>query len=135
MKNPARFERAAHCGSLDPRSFGALRLAFAASITKVRARSQSLLAKDRLEFRTLLGADLLALLPNPIARAFAAQARREAVRELLDVQFPDAGIVRLVMGDLNTHSLGSLYEAFEPSEARRLAKRWRFTTRRSTRAG
>lgn len=45
------------------------------------------------------------------------------VRELLDVQFPDAEIVRLVMDNLNTHSLGSLYEAFEPSEARRLAKR------------
>lgn len=45
------------------------------------------------------------------------------VRELLDVQFPDAEIVRLVMDNLNTHSPGSLYEAFEPSEARRLAKR------------
>ena len=45
------------------------------------------------------------------------------VRELLDVQFPDAQIVRLVMDNLNTHSLGSLYEAFEPTEARRLAKR------------
>ncbi len=45
------------------------------------------------------------------------------VRELLDVHFPDAEIVRLVMDNLNTHSLGSLYEAFEPSEARRLAKR------------
>lgn len=45
------------------------------------------------------------------------------VRELLDVHFPDAEIIRLVMDNLNTHSLGSLYEAFEPSEARRLAKR------------
>lgn len=45
------------------------------------------------------------------------------VREFLDVHFPDAEIVRLVMDNLNTHSLGSLYEAFEPSEARRLAKR------------
>lgn len=45
------------------------------------------------------------------------------VRELLDVQFPDAEVVRLVMDNLNTHSLGSLYEAFEPAEARRLAKR------------
>ncbi len=45
------------------------------------------------------------------------------VRELLDVHFPDAEIVRLVMDNLNTHSLGSLYEAFEPSEARRLTKR------------
>ena len=35
------------------------------------------------------------------------------VRELLDVHFPDADIVRLVMDNLNTHSCGSLYEAFE----------------------
>jgi len=45
------------------------------------------------------------------------------VRELLDVHFPDAEIVRLVMDNLNTHSLGSLYEAFDATEARRLAKR------------
>lgn len=45
------------------------------------------------------------------------------VQELLDMQFPDAEVVRLVMDNLNTHSLGSLYEAFEPAEARRLAKR------------
>ncbi|HEX9640234.1 MAG TPA: IS630 family transposase, partial [Candidatus Krumholzibacteria bacterium] len=46
-----------------------------------------------------------------------------AVRELLDVHFPGDGIVRLVMDNLNTHSLGSLYEAFDPTEARRLARR------------
>jgi hypothetical protein len=46
-----------------------------------------------------------------------------AVRELLDVHYPEVDCVRLVMDNLNTHSLGSLYEAFEPEEARRLAKR------------
>lgn len=45
------------------------------------------------------------------------------VRELLDVQYPDAQRVRLVMDNLNTHDLASLYEAFEPEEARRLARR------------
>ena len=45
------------------------------------------------------------------------------VRELLDVHFPDAEIVRLVLDNLNTHTLGSLYEAFEAPEARRLAQR------------
>lgn len=45
------------------------------------------------------------------------------VRELLDVQYPDAQGVRLVMDNLNTHGLASLYEAFEPEEARRLARR------------
>lgn len=46
-----------------------------------------------------------------------------AVRELLEVHYADAPLVRLVMDNLNTHTLGSLYEAFEPSEARRLAER------------
>jgi hypothetical protein len=45
------------------------------------------------------------------------------VRELLDVHFPDAEIVRLVMDNLNTHTAGSLYEAFAAPEARRLAER------------
>jgi len=46
-----------------------------------------------------------------------------AIRELLDRHYPDAPIVRLVMDNLNVHSVGSLYEAFEPQEARRLAAR------------
>ncbi len=46
-----------------------------------------------------------------------------AIRGLLDVHYPRAKVVRLVMDNLNTHTLGSLYEAFEPSEARRLASR------------
>lgn len=46
-----------------------------------------------------------------------------AIRELLDVHYPNAPLVRLVMDNLNTHAIGSLYEAFEPEEARRLARR------------
>jgi len=45
------------------------------------------------------------------------------VREMLDVHFPKAKVVRLVMDNLNTHGLGSLYEAFSPAEARQLAER------------
>lgn len=45
------------------------------------------------------------------------------IRELLEVQYPDVPKVRLVMDNLNTHSVSSLYEAFEPETARRLAKR------------
>ena len=47
----------------------------------------------------------------------------EVIRELLDVHFPDAEVIRLVLDNLNTHTRGSLYEAFPPEEARRLAKR------------
>ena len=45
------------------------------------------------------------------------------IRELLEVHYPDAECVRLVMDNLNTHAAASLYEAFEPSESRRLVER------------
>ena len=48
------------------------------------------------------------------------------MRWLVDEAYPDAQVVRLVMDNLNTHKPGSLYEAFEPSEARRIAKRLEF---------
>ncbi len=45
------------------------------------------------------------------------------VKRLLDEDYPDAKVVRLVMDNLNTHKIGSLYTAFTPSEAGRLAAR------------
>src|SRR3989339_1879345 len=45
------------------------------------------------------------------------------IKEMLDERYPDAIKVRLVMDNLNTHSIVSLYETFEPEEARRLAER------------
>jgi hypothetical protein len=45
------------------------------------------------------------------------------IRELLDTHYPEAEQVVLVMDNLNTHTLGSLYEAFPPEEAKRLANR------------
>jgi hypothetical protein len=47
----------------------------------------------------------------------------QQIRSLLDVFYPDAKSIRLVMDNLNTHKIASLYEAFEAQEARRLAKR------------
>jgi hypothetical protein len=47
----------------------------------------------------------------------------EAIRQLVDVHRPRAERITLVMDNLNTHSLGSLYEAFSPQEARRLIQR------------
>jgi transposase len=46
-----------------------------------------------------------------------------AVRELVDVRYPEAEKIVLVMDNLNTHNVASLYEAFEPAEAWRLAKK------------
>ena len=45
------------------------------------------------------------------------------IRAMLDERYPDAIRVRLVMDNLNTHEIASLYAAFEPKEARRLASR------------
>jgi transposase len=45
------------------------------------------------------------------------------VQELVDVHYPDAEKVVLVLDNLNTHTLGSLYETFAPEEARRIAER------------
>ena len=47
----------------------------------------------------------------------------EIIRELVDVHYPQVERIVLVMDQLNTHTPGSLYEAFEPSEAKRLADR------------
>jgi transposase len=46
------------------------------------------------------------------------------LKELADVHFPNAELIRLVLDNLNTHSLGCLYEAFPPEEAHRLARKF-----------
>lgn len=45
------------------------------------------------------------------------------IKNLVDVYYPEATMIRLVMDNLNTHTLGSLYEAFPPEEARRIAEK------------
>lgn len=45
------------------------------------------------------------------------------IKQMLDERYPDAIKVRLIMDNLNTHNIASLYETFEPVEARRLAER------------
>ncbi len=44
------------------------------------------------------------------------------MRWLVDEAYPRTETIRLVLDNLNTHKLVSLYDAFEPSEARRVAK-------------
>ena len=46
----------------------------------------------------------------------------QLIKELVDEHYPDKKII-LVMDNLNTHKLGSLYEAFTPEVARRIAER------------
>jgi DDE superfamily endonuclease len=53
------------------------------------------------------------------ARDFA-----EVLRWLAEDLYPDAAAIVLVMDNLNTHKLASLYEAFDPERARRIAERF-----------
>lgn len=62
-------------------------------------------------------------------------ARRTAIdyahvlKELCDVHFPRAETIVLVQDNLNTHTAASLYQAFPPAEAQRIARRfeWHYT--------
>lgn len=47
----------------------------------------------------------------------------EQIRELVDVHYSQVQRITLVMDNLNTHHVSSLYEAFTPSEAQRLMGR------------
>ena len=48
------------------------------------------------------------------------------MRWLVDEAYPEVPAVRLVLDNLNTHRMASLYETFSPAEARRIAKRLEF---------
>ncbi len=45
------------------------------------------------------------------------------IRELVDVQYPTAEKLVLVMDNLNTHTPSSLYQTFAPAEARRILQK------------
>ena len=45
------------------------------------------------------------------------------IKELVDQHYPHAEKIRLVMDNLNTHTKASLYEAFDPPEAKRIAEK------------
>jgi DDE superfamily endonuclease len=47
----------------------------------------------------------------------------EEIKQLLDEDYPDAPMIKLVCDNLNTHHIGSLYHAFPAETARRLARR------------
>ena len=65
-------------------------------------------------------------------RKITVSERRAAVdfaacmRELVDIDFPQAERVRVVLDNLSTHTPGALYEAFAPTEARRILRRLEF---------
>lgn len=50
----------------------------------------------------------------------------EQMRWLVDEVYPQAKVIRVVLDNLNTHTPASLYAAFSPREARRLARKLEF---------
>ncbi len=48
------------------------------------------------------------------------------MQELVDIHYPDAEVIRVVMDNLNTHNPAALYEVFEPAEARRILSKLEF---------
>lgn len=80
---------------------------------------------------------------EPLAgrRVVEVTERRTAIdfakllKRVLDEVYPTAARVVLVTDNLNTHATGSLYEAFGPAEARRLAERveWHYTPKHGSR--
>ena len=56
----------------------------------------------------------------------AAEDFAHCMRELVDLDFPHAQLVRVVMDNLSTHSPAALYRAFPAPEARRILRRLEF---------
>ena len=50
----------------------------------------------------------------------------ECMKDLVDVHYPDAQRIRVILDNLSTHSPGALYERFAPTEARRILDRLEF---------
>ena len=77
------------------------------------------------------GVTSVSMLSEPLAgkRRVRVRSRRtqidfaEVIRELCDQLYPDAQKIVLVLDNLNTHTIASLYEAFEPVMARRLVEK------------
>ncbi len=71
----------------------------------------------------------LTLAPHRGWRHVDVTERRTAIdvaqqfQALVDVHFPEAEVIRVVLDNLNVHTLAVLYEAFPPAEARRIARK------------
>jgi transposase len=50
----------------------------------------------------------------------------ECMRDLVDVHYPQAKRIRVVLDNLSTHTQSALYQTFEPAEARRILSRLEF---------
>lgn len=98
--------------------------------------------KEDYEYQRNGTANLLVLLGPLLGwRHLAVAARRgyqefaQLLKALADEYFPTAGVIRVVLDNLNAPVLGAPYETFPPGEARRIARRLEFHYPPSTAAG
>lgn len=61
-----------------------------------------------------------------ITRQRTMQDFAHQMRWLVDEAYPEVPVVRVVLDNLNTHRMASLYETLPPAEARRIARRLEF---------
>lgn len=50
----------------------------------------------------------------------------ECMKDLVDIHYPEASCIRVVLDNLSTHSASALYQTFSPAEARRILRRIEF---------
>jgi transposase len=50
----------------------------------------------------------------------------ECMRDLVDIHYPEAEMIRVVLDNLSTHRPGALYKTFAPAEARRILRKLEF---------
>lgn len=91
------------------------------------------LERKRLEYRRNGTANLFVLLDaHPPWRTVkvtdtgAAHDFADCMRDLVDLRYPKAGLIRVVLDNLSTRSPGALYEAFPAPEPRRILRRLEF---------
>ncbi len=72
-------------------------------------------------FRPLAGWRHVKVTARRTKRDFA-----DCMKDLVDIHFPDAEVIRVVLDNLNIHTLAALYAAFSPEEARRIASKLEF---------
>lgn len=74
-----------------------------------------------LSFEPLRGWRQVEVRERRTSRDFALWMKR-----LVDEQFPQAEVIRVVLDNLNTHTPAAFYQTFEPAEARRLTQKLEF---------
>jgi len=61
-----------------------------------------------------------------VTRQRTKQDFAQCMKELVDIHFSQAEVIRVVLDNLNTHTPAALYEVFEPEEARRILRKLEF---------